>query len=313
MTGKGKVLIAAPVHAVLTDGLTAEGYTCVQQEKITQEIAHELLKDCVGVVTSTRLQLDKTLLDAAPHLQWIGRMGSGMEVIDVFYAEKKGITCYSSPEGNRNAVAEHALGMLLGVTKRIAWSHHEVQQGLWLRDENRGTELENKTIGIIGYGHTGKSFARKLLPFDMTILAYDIDDTIEVQEGVTFCENLARIYEEADIISFHLPLQSETKHYFDAGFLAQMRKPFILVNTSRGDVVDTNVVWEGLQSGKIKGVCLDVLEGEPLGKMNDEKRALVHAISLLPQALITPHIAGYSNEALYKMSAVLLTKIVTTK
>jgi D-3-phosphoglycerate dehydrogenase / 2-oxoglutarate reductase len=311
MTAKRKVLIAAPVHSVLTDGLTAAGYTCVQQEKITQEIAFEQLKDCVGVVTSTRLQLDKKLIDAAPHLQWIGRMGSGMEVIDVPYAEQKGIACYSSPEGNRNAVAEHALGMLLGVTKRIAWSHYEVREGLWLRDENRGTELEGKTIGIIGYGHTGKSFARKLLPFDMTILAYDIDTSIEVQDGVIFCEDLSRIYEDADIISFHLPLQSETKHYFDENFLHRMKKPFVLVNTSRGDVVDTEIVWQGLQSGKLSGVCLDVLEGEPLTKMNDEKRTLIHQISLLPQALITPHIAGYSYEALYKMSAVLLTKIVT--
>lgn len=313
MIQSGKVLIAAPVHPVLTEGLEAAGYTCAIHEKITQQEAFELIKDCVGVITSTRLLLDKPLLDAAPKLKWIGRMGSGMEIIDVPYATEKGIACFSSPDGNRNAVAEHALGMLLGITKRIAWSHHEVQQGLWLRDENRGTELEGKTIGIIGYGNTGKAFAKKLRAFDMTVLAYDIDQTIDVQEGVVFCNNLDRIFEEADMLSFHLPLTEGTYHYFDNVFLQQMKRPFILINTSRGDVVDTNVIWEGLQSKKIKGVCLDVLEGEPLTKMNDEKKQLVHQISMLPNALITPHIAGYSFEAVYKMSDSLLSKIVIPK
>ncbi|PZF73785.1 NAD(P)-dependent oxidoreductase [Taibaiella soli] len=313
MNQSGKVLIAAPVHPVLTEGLEAAGYTCAIHEKITQQDAFELIRDCVGVITSTRLLLDKALLDAAPKLQWIGRMGSGMEIIDVPYATEKGIACFSSPEGNRNAVAEHAMGMLLGVTKRIAWSHQEVQKGLWLRDENRGTELEGKTIGIIGYGNTGKAFAKKLLAFDMNILAYDIDHTLPVQEGVVFCQNLDRIFEEAELLSFHLPLTENTYHYFDNVFLQQMTKPFILINTSRGDVVDTNVIWEGLQSKKIKSVCLDVLEGEPLTKMNDEKKQLVHQISMLPNALITPHIAGYSFEAVYKMSNSLLTKIVIPK
>lgn len=313
MSQTGKVLIAAPVHPVLTEGLEAAGYTCTIHEKITQQEALELIKDCVGVITSTRLLLNKALLDAAPKLQWIGRMGSGMEIIDVPYATQRGIACFSSPDGNRNAVAEHALGMLLGVTKRIAWSHQEVQQGLWLRDENRGVELEGKTIGIIGYGNTGKAFAKKLLAFDMNILAYDIDETVPVQEGVVFCPDMDRIFEEADILSFHLPLTGNTYHYFNDVFLRQMRKPFILINTSRGDVVDTNIIWEGLQSKKIKGVCLDVLEGEPLTKMNEEKKQLVHRIAMLPNALITPHIAGYSFEAVYKMSNSLLTKIVIPK
>jgi len=313
MNQPGKVLIAAPVHPVLTEGLEAAGYTCTIHERITQQEAFVLIKDCVGVITSTRLRLDKALLDAASSLQWIGRMGSGMEIIDVPYATERGIACFSSPDGNRNAVAEHALGMLLGVTKRIAWSHREVQQGLWLRDENRGTELEGKTVGIIGYGNTGKAFAKKLLAFDMNILAYDIDQTVPVQEGVAFCPSMDRIFEEADILSLHLPLTANTYHYFDDVFLQQMKKPFILINTSRGDVVDTNVIWVGLQSKKIKAVCLDVLEGEPLTKMDDGKKQLVHQISMLPNALITPHIAGYSFEAVYKMSNSLLTKIVIPK
>ena len=146
----GKVLIAAPVHEVLTKGLHREGYELVYEDRITQARAFELIGDCAGVITSTRLQLDKTLLDAAPKLKWIGRMGSGMEVIDLEHAAKKGIACYSSPEGNCNAVAEHVMGMLLSLTKRIAWSHQEVKEGKWIRDANRGVELEGKgsTLGM---------------------------------------------------------------------------------------------------------------------------------------------------------------------
>ena len=157
---EGKVLIAAPVHEALTGALTAAGYTCVMQENITQELAFRLIGDCAGVITSTRLQLDKALLDAAHELKWIGRMGSGMEVVDLAYAAEKGIACYGSPEGNCNAVGEHTLGMLLGLIRHIVWSQAEIKDGVWKREENRGTELEGKTIGIIGFGHTGRAFEK---------------------------------------------------------------------------------------------------------------------------------------------------------
>ncbi|XZF13573.1 NAD(P)-dependent oxidoreductase [Chitinophagaceae bacterium MMS25-I14] len=306
---KGKVLIAAPVHPVLTQGLTDAGYEYIIREKITQPEAAEIIKDCVGVVTSTRLQLNRELIDKAPELKWIGRMGSGMEVIDVPYATSLGIRCFSSPEGNCNAVAEHALGMLLGITKRIEWSHRQVQEGLWLRDENRGTELEGKTIGIIGYGHTGRAFARKLLAFDMNILAYDVDPEVAVQDGVTLC-SLGEIYERAEIVSLHLPLRDDTQHYFNEAFLEKMQHPFWLINTSRGSVADLNAILHGLENGKILGACLDVLEGEPLEKMPEYLKDIVKKIIQLPQVIITPHIAGYSHEATYKMSYYLFSKIV---
>lgn len=307
---KGKVLIAAPVHPVLTDGLAKEGYECIMQEKITQSIAAGLLQDCVGVVTSTRLQLNIELLDAAPLLQWIGRMGSGMEVIDVPYAETKGIKCFSSPEGNSNAVAEHALGMLLSLTKRIVWSHNEVMAGQWKRDENRGTELEGKTIGIIGFGHTGRALVRKLKCFDMNILVYDKYATENIPDYVQCCHDLELIYEHADIISFHVPLQEDTRHYFNDNFITKARKVFILLNTSRGIVVDTKALLKGLKNGKVKGACLDVFEEEPLERMNREMRAMLDEMIRMENVIITPHIAGYSNEALYKMSAVILEKVI---
>jgi D-3-phosphoglycerate dehydrogenase / 2-oxoglutarate reductase len=304
-----KVLIAAPVHSVLTEGLAALGYECVIKERIVQGEANSLVADCTGIITSTRLQLDKDLLDAAPALRWIGRMGSGMEVIDVPYATARGIKCYSSPEGNRNAVAEHALGMLLSLNKHIVKSHYEIKEGKWLRDENRGVELNGKTIGIIGLGHTGCSFAHKLAGFDVRILAYDKYDKVNFCEPIIYCENLEQIYNEADIISFHVPLQNDTIHYFNNDFIRKMKKPFVLLNTSRGKVVDSKALLDGLHSGKVRGACLDVWEEEPLEKMNDELKNILNEILKMPNVIVTPHIAGYSFEALYKMSKTLLDKL----
>jgi len=307
---KGKVLIAAPVHAVLIDGLKDAGYELILQEKIAQELAFSLIHECVGVITSTRLQLDKNLIDAAPMLKWIGRMGSGMEVIDVDYAAGKSIACFSSPEGNCNAVAEHALGMLLSLTKRITWSHHQVKEGAWLREENRGTELEGKTIGIIGFGHTGRAFAKKLSGFDVRILAYDKYYKENFPEGVISCEDLQPIFNEADIVSFHVPLTASTRHYFNKSFAEKMRNRFVLVNTSRGEIAETDIIFNSLKGGKLVGACLDVLEGEPLAAMSESQKKNLQALMEMPEVLVTPHIAGYSNEALFKMSQVLLAKIV---
>ncbi len=305
----GNVLIAAPVHPVLTEGLAALGYTCVMRENITQAIAYETIKDCVGVITSTRLQLDRELLDAAPGLQWIGRMGSGMEVIDVAYAEGKGISCFSSPEGNCNAVGEHALGMLLALVRRMVWSHNEVGVGTWKREENRGVELQGKTVGIIGFGHTGRAFAKKLMGFDTQTLVYDKYDQKDIPSYVTNCRSIDSIYKEADIISFHVPLQAETIHYLDEAFIASMQRPFILINTSRGPVVDTLALQKGMLSGKITGACLDVFEQEPLLAMEPNVKAAINELARKPNVVLTPHIAGYTHEALYKMSKVLFDKV----
>lgn len=308
---KGKVLIAAPIHQVLSEALLASGYKLITREKINQAEAYELIADCTGVITSTRLQLDKDLLDAAPMLRWIGRMGSGMEVIDVSYAESKGIKCFASPEGNSNAVAEHTLGMLLSLNKRVNVSNNEVKRGLWLRDENRGTELEGKTIGIIGFGHTGKALARKLEAFDMNILVYDKYDGSTMPPYVKGCDNLQPIFDQADIVSFHVPLQKDTIHYLNDNFITNMTKEFVLINTSRGKVADTKALLKGLKTGKIKGACLDVWEEEPIDRMSATLKTMLDEIVNLPQVIITPHIAGYSFEALFKMSKFLLDKIVT--
>ena len=305
-----KVLIAAPVHPILTEGLERLGFELVIAAKIDQPMAFDLIGDCEGVITSTRLNLNRELLDAAPRLKWIGRMGSGMEVIDTKYADLKGINYFSSPEGNRNAVAEHALGMLLSLNKRISWSNKEVAAGQWLREENRGTELEGKTIGIIGFGNTGRAFAKKLQGFDMEILAYDIKPQENIPDYVTFCPDLQPLYDRATIISFHVPLQEHTKNYLDQNFLQKITQDFTLLNTSRGEIVVTEVLKEGLRSGKIKGAGLDVWREEPLERMSEAERSQLEELVNWPQVIITPHIAGYTFEALYKMSRTLLEKVI---
>lgn len=306
------MLITAPVHHILTDWLSANGYECVHYDKITQEEALILVKECVGIVTSTRLQINKQLIDAAPQLRWIGRMGSGMEIIDVPYALSKGIACYSSPDGNSNAVAEHALGMLLSVNKRIYKSFSEVKEGKWLRNVNRGVELDGKTVGVIGFGNTGSRFAKKLSGFDVKILAYDTQFERDVPAYVTMCDSLTPIYNEADVISFHVPLKEDTKHYFNDAFVEKVKKPFIFINTSRGSVADIQTIYNGLTSGKISSACIDVWEEEPIEKMTIETRGVLDHISKMHNVVITPHIAGYSVEAVYKMSKSLLEKIVST-
>ncbi len=306
----GTVLIAAPVHEVLREGLEAAGYRLRDAIGVRQDEAPALLQDCVGVVTSTRLQLNAFLIDAAPGLRWIGRMGSGMEVIDLPYALSKGIACLGSPEGNSNAVAEHALGLLLGITKRIAHSREEVRAGIWLREENRGIELEGRTIGIVGFGHTGRAFARKLQGMDMRVLAYDKQPINEAPPYVIPCGDLSMLQQESDIISFHVPIGPDTRHYFNAEFATAMQRPFILLNTSRGSVVDASILPALLASGRMTGAGLDVWEGEPLERMDDRQRGFLEEIAGLPGVIVTPHIAGYTHEALYKMSQVLLGRIL---
>lgn len=303
-----KVLIAAPVHSLLIDGLQQLSYECIQMPAITQQQAYEVLPACVGVITSTRLMLDAPLLDACPQLKWIGRMGSGMEVIDTAYADKIGVTYVASPEGNCNAVGEHALGMLLTLIRKINTSQAELQHGVWKRDENRGMELVGKTIGIIGLGHTGRAFAKKLQGFDLQILAFDKYNTADIPAYV-YSVDLFELQRDADIISFHVPLLVDTFYYFNDEFLAALKKPVIIINTSRGKVVSMETLFNGLNTGQVRGACLDVFEEEPPVKLDAGLREKFDTVISMPNVIATPHIAGYTYEALFKMSNALLQKI----
>ncbi|WP_118972083.1 NAD(P)-dependent oxidoreductase [Taibaiella koreensis] len=305
-----KVLIVAPVHKVLIDRMEALGYTCVLGEEIGRPEALATIGQYEGLVTSTRLQVDREFIDRATLLKWVGRMGSGMEVIDVPYAREKGIACFSSPEGNANAVAEQALGMLLALQHRIFSAHVEMQQGLWLREENRGLEIEGLTAGVIGYGHNGSAFARKLCTMDVRVLALDKYKKGFAGPGIEECRDIDRIVEEADILSFHLPLSSETRHYFNDVLLDRMKKPFVLLNLSRGTIVSQQSLHRGLKNGKIKAAALDVWEKEPVSKMTDSEKVIFDELIAMPNFIGTPHIGGYTVQALYKMSAFLAQKIV---
>ncbi len=292
--------------------LRGAGFDCDEDYTSSREEICAKLYAYHGVVIRSRFKLDKSFLDAGTQLKCIGRAGAGMENIDVHYAESKGIRCVHAPEGNRVAVAEHALGMLLSLMNNFRQADNEVREGVWLREENRGVELTGKTVAIIGYGNMGSAFAKVLQGFDVRILAFDKYKNNFAHDNVEE-STMSMIFSHADVLSLHVPLTDETRNLVDDTFLNQFAKPIWLLNTSRGQVVKTDSLLKALKSGKVIGAGLDVLEYESTSFEKLSVDELPHAFQELRKSdrvLFSPHVAGWTNESHRKIAEVLARKMI---
>lgn len=307
-----KILFVDENHPVLKDNLEKFGHDCIDDFTSSKQKIEEEIYQYDGIVIRSRFKIDKTFLNKATKLKFIARVGAGLESIDVPYAENKNVYLIAAPEGNRNAVGEHTLGMILSLFNNLKQADTQIRQGKWLRESNRGIELEGKTIGLIGYGNMGNAFAKKLKGFDVTVIFHDIKPNLsnENAQQVT----LEELFERTDLLSLHTPHTSITNKMIDSKFIEKFKKSFFLINTARGTAVVTDDLVNAIENKKILGACLDVLEYEKLSFENFfTDNTLPKAFKYLinsDKVLLSPHVAGWTIESKYKLAKTTLDKII---
>lgn len=307
-----KILIVSKIHEYFVEKIQQAGHTCTVIILKDSSELEPMINEYDGVVVNSRFIIGKEMIDKALNLKFLARIGSGMESIDTAYMEKKGIRWFNSPEGNRQAVGEHTLGLLLNLLNKLSIADRQVRSGQWIREANRGIEISGKTIGIIGYGNMGSAFARCLYGFDANVFAYDKYKSAYSDEFV--CEKtLDEIFEQADIVSLHVPLTEETHYMVNDAFINSFKKNIFIINTSRGNVLNTADIVENMKSGKVRGAALDVLEYESVSFEKIGLENFPEPLQYLVKAdnvILTPHIAGWSVESNMKHAQVLAEKIL---
>lgn len=307
-----KVVFLDTVHPILEQRLAEKGHVTIDATQDSIETILDHLKDADGIVIRSRFRIDEGLLKSAPNLKFIARSGAGMENIDEEYCNQRGIVLFNAPEGNRNAVGEHALGMLLALFNKLVQADQEIRKGKWDREGNRGIELDGKTVGIIGYGNNGSAFANKLRGFDVNVLAYD---KYKSGFGNQFIKesSLEEIYENADVVSFHIPQNKETLFMANDAFFSKFKKPIYLINLSRGKIVQTSSLVKALKNRKVLGACLDVLEYEKSSFESFFEQEILDDFKYILESektILSPHVGGWTEESYFKLSDVLADKIL---
>lgn len=308
-----RILFIDDAHPFLIESLRKDGHECIEGYDFNTEKIYGLIADVHGIVIRSRIQLNEKILEKAKVLKFIARAGAGMESIDVEFAQSKNIVCLNSPEGNRDAVGEHAVGMLLSLMNNLNRADNQVRKGDWIREGNRGHELNGKTVGIIGYGNMGSAFAEKLRGFGCRILAYDKYKK-GFQTELVLEVNPEEIFEKADVLSIHVPLTNETEFFINDTFINNFKKKIYFINTARGKCVRIDDLVKNIKSGKITGACLDVIEYEDLSfekfsvKKFSENPSWQYLINS-DKVILSPHIAGWTVESLGKIARTLYWKI----
>ncbi len=307
---KKRVLITDYVHQDLPTRLGDMGYDIDYQPTLLYSELGSIIHQYTGIIINSKIRMNVEMIDLATQLEFIGRLGSGLDIIDLNYAAQKNIHVISTPEGNRRAVAEHAIGMLLALNNNLLKADREVRNFIWKREENRGTELQNKVIGLVGLGNTGQTMARLLSSWAQRIVYYD-KYLLEHPPHLSNIEsvNLNELKKRADIISFHIPLTSETLHLVDTPFLNDCKDGVTIINTSRGKVMKTEALLEALDNGKIGGLCMDVFENEKTDTYTESEKLRYQALFNYPNTVFSPHIAGWTNESLQKIANTMVDKI----